>query len=114
MIRGWSSFSGRLWPAITARGFSDSSLSRAAIHLGQVRGFTSAMWGGRGVWAAPPPTPGSREGTRGLGGGAVSLLVPSTALVGGGDAANNGVHPSMAEGNPQPWPKWIAALDKLE
>jgi hypothetical protein len=31
-----------------------------------------------------------------------------------GDVAYNGVHPYMAEGNPQTWPKWIAALDKLE
>ena len=31
-----------------------------------------------------------------------------------GDVAYNGVHPYMAEGNPQSWAKWIAALDKLE
>jgi len=31
-----------------------------------------------------------------------------------GDVAYNGVHPYMAEGNPQTWAKWIAALDKLE
>jgi hypothetical protein len=31
-----------------------------------------------------------------------------------GDVAYNGVHPYMAEGNPESWAKWIAALDKLE
>jgi hypothetical protein len=35
-------------------------------------------------------------------------------LVVAGDVAYNGVHPYMAEGNPQSWAKWIAALDKLE
>jgi len=43
-----------------------------------------------------------------------SLHVPSIDLVVAGDVAYNGVHPYMAEGNPQTWPKWIAALDKLE
>src|SRR5438309_1705263 len=45
---------------------------------------------------------------------ATSLHVPSIDLVVAGDVAYNGVHPYMAEGNPQTWPKWIAALDKLE
>jgi glyoxylase-like metal-dependent hydrolase (beta-lactamase superfamily II) len=43
-----------------------------------------------------------------------SLHVPSIELVVAGDVAYNGVHPYMAEGNPQTWLKWIAALDKLE
>ncbi len=43
-----------------------------------------------------------------------SLHVPSIDLVVAGDVAYNGVHPYMAEGNPQSWAKWIAALDKLE
>jgi len=43
-----------------------------------------------------------------------SLHVPSIDLVAAGDVAYNGVHPYMAEGNPQSWAKWIAALDKLE
>ena len=43
-----------------------------------------------------------------------SLHVPSIDLVVAGDVAYNGVHPYMAEGNPQTWAKWIAALDKLE
>jgi glyoxylase-like metal-dependent hydrolase (beta-lactamase superfamily II) len=43
-----------------------------------------------------------------------SLHVPSIDLVGVGDVASNGVYPYMAEGNPQSWAKWIAALDKLE
>jgi glyoxylase-like metal-dependent hydrolase (beta-lactamase superfamily II) len=43
-----------------------------------------------------------------------SLHVPSIDLVVAGDVAYNGVHPYMAEGNPQTWLKWIAALDKLE
>src|SRR5207244_7464579 len=43
-----------------------------------------------------------------------SVHVPSIDLVVAGDVAYNGVHPYMAEGNPQSWAKWIAALDKLE
>jgi glyoxylase-like metal-dependent hydrolase (beta-lactamase superfamily II) len=43
-----------------------------------------------------------------------SIHVPSIDLVVAGDVAYNGVHPYMAEGNVQTWPKWIAALDKLE
>ena len=43
-----------------------------------------------------------------------SLHVPSIDLVVAGDVAYNGVHPYMAEGNPESWAKWIAALDKLE
>jgi glyoxylase-like metal-dependent hydrolase (beta-lactamase superfamily II) len=43
-----------------------------------------------------------------------SLHVPSIDLIVAGDAAYNGVHPYMAEGNPQSWLQWIAALDKLE
>ncbi len=43
-----------------------------------------------------------------------SLHVPSIDLVVAGDVAYNGVHPYMAEGNPQSWAKRIAALDKLE
>ena len=43
-----------------------------------------------------------------------SLHVPSIDLVVARDVAYNGVHPYMAEGNPQSWAKWIAALDKLE
>jgi len=43
-----------------------------------------------------------------------SLHVPSIDLVVAGDVAYNGVHPYMAEGNPQSWRKWMAALDKLE
>lgn len=42
------------------------------------------------------------------------LHVPSIGLVVAGDAAYNGVHPYMAEGNPETWLQWIAALDKLE
>jgi glyoxylase-like metal-dependent hydrolase (beta-lactamase superfamily II) len=38
----------------------------------------------------------------------------SIDLVVAGDVAYNGVHPYMAEGNPQSWAKWIAALEKLE
>jgi glyoxylase-like metal-dependent hydrolase (beta-lactamase superfamily II) len=43
-----------------------------------------------------------------------ALHVPSINLVVAGDVAYNGVHPFMAEGNPQSWLQWIAALDKLE
>ena len=43
-----------------------------------------------------------------------SLHVPSIDLVVAGDVAYNGVHPYMAEGNPESWAKWIAALDKLD
>src|SRR5439155_335147 len=43
-----------------------------------------------------------------------SLHVPSIDLVVAGDVAYNDVHPYMEEGDPQTWPKWIAALDKLE
>ncbi|MCQ9640933.1 MBL fold metallo-hydrolase [Chryseobacterium sp. WG14] len=42
------------------------------------------------------------------------LHVPSIGLIVAGDAAYNGVHPYMAEGNPETWLQWIAALDKLE
>ncbi|WP_323122918.1 MBL fold metallo-hydrolase [Burkholderia alba] len=43
-----------------------------------------------------------------------SLHVPSIGLVVAGDVAYNGVHPFMAEGTPESWPDWIAALDKIE
>jgi len=43
-----------------------------------------------------------------------SLHVPSIDLVVAGTWPYNGVHPYMAEGNPESWAKWIAALDKLE
>ncbi|MFW2270599.1 MBL fold metallo-hydrolase [Burkholderia orbicola] len=43
-----------------------------------------------------------------------SLHVPPIGLVVAGDVAYNGVHPFMAEGTPESWPDWIAALDKLE
>ena len=42
------------------------------------------------------------------------LHVPCIGLVTPGDAAYNGVHPYMAEGNPAAWLDWIAALDKIE
>ncbi|MDX6312841.1 MAG: hypothetical protein QOF44_2305 [Streptomyces sp.] len=43
-----------------------------------------------------------------------SLHVPSIDLVVAGDVAYNGVHPYMAEGTPQSWRDWIAALDRIE
>ncbi|MFL9871366.1 MBL fold metallo-hydrolase [Paraburkholderia megapolitana] len=43
-----------------------------------------------------------------------SLYVPAIGLLVAGDVAYNGVHPYMAEGNPESWPDWIAALDKIE
>ncbi|NML68535.1 MBL fold metallo-hydrolase [Chryseobacterium sp. RP-3-3] len=42
------------------------------------------------------------------------LHIPSIDLIVAGDAAYNGVHPYMAEGSPETWLQWIAALDKLE
>ena len=42
------------------------------------------------------------------------LHVPSIGLVVAGDAAYNGVHPWLAESNPQTRRAWMAALDTIE
>src|SRR5271167_1029106 len=42
------------------------------------------------------------------------LYVPSIALIVGGDAVYNGIHPYLGETDTQSRLEWIAALDKLE
>jgi glyoxylase-like metal-dependent hydrolase (beta-lactamase superfamily II) len=42
------------------------------------------------------------------------LHVPSVGLLVGGDAVYNGIHPYLAETNPESRREWIATLDKLE